>query len=97
MGIPIAVRAGAAGVPGTFDAEAFVDDLLAAGCHLSVHQPVGPGAGPPYVWVEPTIPDGTPTAGEREVLARWAAALAACPDADARILAVCRRRAGIAS
>ena len=87
------VQGGAAGVPVTFDAEAFVDDLLAAGCHVSVYQPVGRNAGPAYVWVEPTIPDGTPTVGEREVRARWAASMAACPDHDARILVVCQQRA----
>ena len=92
-GIPASARPGPAAPSMRFDAEAFVTDLLAAGCHLSVHQPVGRDAGPAYVWVEPTIPDGTPTVSEREVRARWEAALAACPDADARILAVCQQRA----
>ena len=75
-------------LPVSFDAEAFVTDLLAAGCHVSVHEPVGPGAGPAYVQVTPADLAGTPTAGEREVRARWAAAMAACPDADQRVLAV---------
>ena len=81
--------------PDPFDAETFVTDLLAAGCHLVVHQPIGPGAGPAYVQVTPADLAGTQTAGEREVRARWAAAIAGCPDADGRVLAVCRRRAGI--
>jgi hypothetical protein len=91
MGIPIAVRADAASVPVTFDAEAFVDDLLAAGCHVAVHQPIGPDARAAFWIVYPADLDGTPTEGEREVRARWAATIAACPDADARILAVCRK------
>ena len=80
--------------PGPFDAEAFVRDLITAGCRVSVHQPVGLGAGPIH-WHVHRGHDGLPMAGEREVRARWAAAMAACPDADERVLAVCRRRAGV--
>lgn len=87
------VQGGAAGVPVTFDAEAFVDDLLAAGCQVSVHQPIGRDVGPAYWIVYPADFDGTPTESEREVRVRWAVAAAACPDADVRILAVCQRRA----
>ena len=76
-----------------FDAEAFVDDLLAAGCQVSVHQPIGYAAGPAYWVVYPADLDGTPTEGERDVRARWEAAMAACPGHDARVLAVCQRRA----
>ena len=79
---------------GPFDAEAFVRDLIAAGCRVSVHQAVGLGAGPTH-WHVHRGHDGLPTAGEREVRARWAAAMVACPDADGRVLAVCRRRAGV--
>ena len=88
-------HASGSGLLPSFDAEAFVTDLLAAGCSLSVHQPIGPGAGPSFVQVTPTDLAGTPTAGEREVGARWAAAMAGCPDVDERVLAVCLRRAGV--
>ena len=80
--------------PGSFDAEAFARDLISAGCRVSVHQPVGLGAGPTH-WHVHRSHDGLPTVGEREVRARWAAAMAACPDADGQVLAVCRRRAGV--
>ena len=80
--------------PTSFDAEAFVRDLIAAGCRVSVHQPVGCGAGP-VRWHIHRGHDGLPTTGEREVRARWAAAMVTCPDADERVLAVCRRRAGV--
>lgn len=76
-----------------FDAEAFVVDLLAARCRVSVHEPVGFDAGPAFVWITPADLDGTPTEGERDVRARWVASMAACPDHDARVLAVCQRRA----
>ena len=87
------VQGGAAGVPVTFDAEAFVDDLLAAGCRVSVHQPIGRDARAAHWIVYPADFDGTLTEGEREVRARWAASMAACRDHDARILAVCQQRA----
>lgn len=81
-------------LPTVFDAEAFVDDLIDAGCHVSVHQPIGRDAGAAYVWVAPTIPHGIPTMSEREVRARWRDAIAACPDHEALVLAVCQRRVG---
>lgn len=76
-----------------FNAEAFVDDLLASGCSMAVHQPVARGGGPAYWIVYPADLDGTPTEGEREVRARWKTAMAACRDHDERVLAVCQRRA----
>ena len=75
-----------------FDAEAFVDDLLAAGCHMAVHQPIGRDDEPAYWIVYPADLDGTPTEGERMVRARWEASMAACRGHDELVLAVCQRR-----
>ena len=75
-----------------FDAEAFVDDLLAAGCQMAVHQPIGRGDEPAYWIVYPADLDGTPTEGERTVRARWEASMAACRGYDKLVLAVCQRR-----
>ena len=77
----------------SFDARAFVDDLLAAGCQVSVHEPVGFDAGPAFVWITPADLAGAPMTGEREVRTRWAASIAACFDHEGRVLAECRRRA----
>ncbi len=74
-----------------FDPKTFVADLIAAGCHVSVVQPIGINPGPAYWYVSPAD-DGKPTEGEREVRARWRAAIASCPDHDEHTLAFCKRR-----
>ena len=75
-----------------FDAEAFVNELLAAGCQMAVHQPIGRGDEPAYWIVYPADLDGTPTERERMVRARREAAMAACRDFEKLVLAVCQRR-----
>ena len=77
--------------PTVFDPKAFVADLIAAGCHVSVVQPIGINPGPAYWYVSPAD-DGKPTEGEREVRAKWRTALAACPDHNERVLVFCQRR-----